>query len=281
MFKILKKEKLNSNVTLMDIYAPRIAKKAQPGQFIIFIIDEGGERIPLTIADYNAEVGSITIIFQEVGKTTKQLATLNAGDSIKDFVGPLGKPSHFDGVKKACVIGGGLGAAIAYPQAKMLHSIGAEVHSIVGFRNSDLVILEEQMSNVSDELYIVTEDGSKGTKGFVTNALKKLLDEGNKYDVVVAIGPLVMMKAVSEMTREYSLKTIVSMNPIMIDGTGMCGGCRLTVDGETKFACVDGPDFDGHLVNFDEAMKRQTMYKKKEIVACEDFECKLGGKQNA
>jgi|SRR5659263_68833 ferredoxin--NADP+ reductase len=281
MFKILKKEKLNSNVTLMDIYAPRIAKKAQPGQFIIFIIDEGGERIPLTIADYNAEVGSITIIFQEVGKTTKQLATLNAGDSIKDFVGPLGKPSHFDGVKKACVIGGGLGAAIAYPQAKMLHSIGAEVHSIVGFRNSDLVILEEQMSNVSDELYIVTEDGSKGTKGFVTNALKKLLDEGNKYDVVVAIGPLIMMKAVSEMTREYSLKTIVSMNPIMIDGTGMCGGCRLTVDGETKFACVDGPDFDGHLVNFDEAMKRQTMYKKKEIVACEDFECKLGGKQNA
>ena len=281
MFKILKKEKLNSNVTLMDIYAPRIAKKAQPGQFIIFIIDEGGERIPLTIADYNAEVGSITIIFQEVGKTTKQLATLNAGDSIKDFVGPLGKPSHFDGVKKACVIGGGLGAAIAYPQAKMLHSTGAEVHSIVGFRNSDLVILEEQMSNVSDELYIVTEDGSKGTKGFVTNALKKLLDEGNKYDVVVAIGPLIMMKAVSEMTREYSLKTIVSMNPIMIDGTGMCGGCRLTVDGETKFACVDGPDFDGHLVNFDEAMKRQTMYKKKEIVACEDFECKLGGKQNA
>lgn len=281
MFKILKKEKLNSNVTLMDIYAPRIAKKAQPGQFIIFIIDEGGERIPLTIADYNAEVGSITIIFQEVGKTTKQLATLNAGDSIKDFVGPLGKPSHFDGVKKACVIGGGLGAAIAYPQAKMLHSIGAEVHSIVGFRNSDLVILEEQMSNVSDELYVVTEDGSKGTKGFVTNALKKLLDEGNKYDVVVAIGPLIMMKAVSEMTREYSLKTIVSMNPIMIDGTGMCGGCRLTVDGETKFACVDGPDFDGHLVNFDEAMKRQTMYKKKEIVACEDFECKLGGKQNA
>jgi ferredoxin--NADP+ reductase len=281
MFKILKKEKLNSNVTLMDIYAPRIAKKAQPGQFIIFIIDEGGERIPLTIADYNAEVGSITIIFQEVGKTTKQLATLNAGDSIKDFVGPLGKPSHFDGVKKACVIGGGLGAAIAYPQAKMLHSIGAEVHSIVGFRNSDLVILEEQMSNVSDELYIVTEDGSKGTKGFVTNALKKLLDEGNKYDVVVAIGPLIMMKAVSEMTREYKVKTIVSMNPIMIDGTGMCGGCRLTVDGETKFACVDGPDFDGHLVNFDEAMKRQTMYKKKEIVACEDFECKLGGKQNA
>jgi len=281
MFKILKKEKLNSNVTLMDIYAPRIAKKAQPGQFIIFIIDEWGERIPLTIADYNAEVGSITIIFQEVGKTTKQLATLNAGDSIKDFVGPLGKPSHFDGVKKACVIGGGLGAAIAYPQAKMLHSIGAEVHSIVGFRNSDLVILEEQMSNVSDELYVVTEDGSKGTKGFVTNALKKLLDEGNKYDVIVAIGPLVMMKAVSEMTREYGVKTIVSMNPIMIDGTGMCGGCRLTVGGETKFACVDGPDFDGHLVNFDEAMKRQTMYKKKEIVACEDFECKLGGKQNA
>ena len=281
MFKILKKEKLNSNVTLMDIYAPRIAKKAQPGQFIIFIIDEGGERIPLTIADYNAEVGSITIIFQEVGKTTKQLATLNAGDLIKDFVGPLGKPSHFDGVKKACVIGGGLGTAIAYPQAKMLHSIGAEVHSIVGFRNSDLVILEEQMSNVSDELYIVTEDGSKGAKGFVTNVLKKLLDEGNKYDVVVAIGPLVMMKAVSEMTREYGVKTIVSMNPIMIDGTGMCGGCRLTVDGETKFACVDGPDFDGHLVNFDEAMRRQTMYKEKEIVACENFECKMGGMQNA
>lgn len=281
MFKILKKEKLNSNVTLMDIYAPRIAKKAQPGQFIIFIIDEGGERIPLTIADYNAEAGSVTIIFQEVGKSTKQLATLNAGDSIKDFVGPLGKPSHFDGVKKACVIGGGLGTAIAYPQAKMLHSIGAEVHSIVGFRNSDLVILEEQMSNVSDELFVVTEDGSQGSKGFVTNELKRLLDEGNNYDVVVAIGPLVMMKAVSEMTREYSIKTIVSMNPVMIDGTGMCGGCRLTVGGETKFACVDGPDFDGHLVNFDEAMRRQTMYRKNEIAACENFECKIGGKQNA
>lgn len=281
MFKILKKEKLNSNVTLMDIYAPRIANKAQPGQFIIFIIDEDGERIPLTIADYNPELGSVTIIFQEVGKSTKQLATLNVGDSIRDFVGPLGKPSHFEGVNKACIIGGGLGTAIAYPQAKMLHSAGAEVHSIIGFRNSDLIILEEQMSNVSDKLYVVTEDGSKGSKGFVTNALKELLDEGNKYDVVVAIGPLVMMKAVSEMTREYGIKTIVSMNPIMIDGTGMCGGCRLTVGGETKFACVDGPDFDGHLVNFDEAMRRQNMYKKEEIVACDEFECKLGGIKNA
>ena len=281
MFKILKKERLNANVTLMDIYAPRIAKKAQPGQFIIFIIDEGGERVPLTIADYDAEVGSVTIIFQEVGKSTKQLATLNVGDSLKDFVGPLGKASHFEGIKKACVIGGGLGTAIAYPQAKMLHSMGAEVHSIVGFRNNDLIILEEQMSNASDELYIVTEDGSKGMKGFVTNALKKLLEEGNTYDVVIAIGPLIMMKAVCDMTKEYSIQTVVSMNPVMIDGTGMCGGCRLTVGGETKFACVDGPDFDGHLVNFDEAMKRQNMYKKQEIAACNEFDCKMGGKQNA
>lgn len=281
MFRIARKEVLNPTVVLLDIDAPYIAKKAQPGQFIILRISENGERIPLTIADYDREKGTVTIIFQLVGKTTRELAEMNEGDELLDFVGPLGVASHLEGYIKVAVIGGGLGTAIAYPQAKKLHSLGAEVHSITGFRNKELIILEEEMKKVSDRLIVATDDGSNGNKGFVTNVLKQLIDEGNKYDLVIAIGPLVMMRAVSNLTREYGIKTLVSMNPVMIDGTGMCGGCRLTVGGKTKFACVDGPDFDGHEVDFDEAMRRQTMYKKHEGTSSELHACKLGGDINA
>ena len=281
MFRIIRKAILNPTVVLLDIEAPYIAKKAQPGQFIILRISENGERIPLTIADYDRERGSVTIIFQLVGKTTRELAEMNVGDELLDFVGPLGVASHLEGYKKVAVIGGGLGTAIAYPQAKKLHSLGAEVHSITGFRNKDLIILEEEMRNASDRLIVATDDGSNGNKGFVTNVLKQLIDEGNKYDLVIAIGPLVMMRAVSNLTKEYGIKTLVSMNPVMIDGTGMCGGCRLTVGGKTKFACVDGPDFDGHEVDFDEAMRRQNMYKKQEGASSELHTCKLGGVNNA
>jgi ferredoxin--NADP+ reductase len=219
----------------------------------------------------------VTIIFQEVGKTTKLLGTLGEGDLLLDFAGPLGTASHLDGVKKAAVIGGGLGTAIAYPQAKKLHSLGAEVDVITGFRNSSLILLEEELKKVSSRLIIATDDGSNGNKGFVTDMLKKLLDEGNKYDLVIAIGPLIMMKMISLLTKQYGIKTIVSMNPVMIDGTGMCGGCRVTVGGQTKFACVDGPDFDGHLVDFDEAMRRQAMYKSQEKKAEEVHVCMIGG----
>ncbi len=281
MFKIVRKEVLNPSVKLMEIEAPYVARKAQPGQFIIFRINEEGERVPLTIADYDRDRGTVTIIFQEVGKTTKMLGSLNEGDEILDFVGPLGVPSHLEGYRKAAVIGGGLGTAIAYPQAKKLHELGAEVDSIIGFRNRELVILEKEMKAVSDNLYITTDDGSYGQKGFVTEVLKDLLDQGKQYDLVIAIGPLVMMKAVSELTKKYGIKTIVSMNPIMIDGTGMCGGCRVTVDGKIRFACVDGPDFDGHLVDFDEAIRRQSMYRKEERQALEEYECRLRGVQNA
>lgn len=281
MYKIVRKEILNPSVVLMDIEAPYIARKAEPGQFIIFRIDEAGERIPLTIADYDREKGTVTIIFQIVGKSTRVLSEMNEGEALLDFVGPLGVASHLDGYKKVAVIGGGLGTAIAYPQAKKLHALGAEVHSITGFRNKDLIILEKEMEAVSDKLVVATDDGSNGNKGFVTNVLKQLIDEGNKYDLVIAIGPLVMMRAVSNLTREYGIKTLVSMNPIMIDGTGMCGGCRLTVGGKTKFACVDGPDFDGHEVDFDEAMRRQGMYKKQEVKSTELHVCKLGGVTNA
>lgn len=281
MFKIVKKQVLNPQVVLMSIDAPLIAKKAEPGQFIIFRIAEGGERIPLTIADYDREVGTVTIIYQIVGKTTRELSEMNEGDSLLDFVGPLGVASHLDGYKKVAVIGGGLGSAIAYPQAKKLHSLGAEVHAITGFRNKELIILEDEMEKVSNKLIVATDDGSNGNKGFVTNVLKQLIDEGNKYDLVIAIGPLVMMKAVSNLTREYGIKTLVSMNPVMIDGTGMCGGCRLTVGGKTKFACVDGPDFDGHEVDFDEAMRRQNMYKKQEKESTDIHVCRLGGAKNA
>lgn len=262
MYKIVRKKVLNPTVTLMDIEAPMVAAKAEPGQFIILRVDEEGERIPLTVADFDREKGTITIIFQIVGATTEKLNHLNEGECIHDFVGPLGVPSHTDGLKKVAVVGGGVGCAIAYPIAKKLHNLGCEVHSIVGFRNKDLVILEDEFSAVSDELKIMTDDGSHGTKGLVTDALKALIDAGNQYDEVIAIGPLVMMKFVCKLTKEYDIKTVVSMNPIMIDGTGMCGGCRLTVGGETKFACVDGPDFDGHLVDFDEAMERGSMYRE-------------------
>lgn len=281
MYRIVRKEVLNPQVKLMEVDAPAIARKAKPGQFIILRVHEGGERIPLTIADYDREKGTVTIIFQEVGKTTKLLGELNQGDSILDFVGPLGMPSHLEGLKKVAVIGGGLGTAIAYPQAKELHNLGAEVHSIAGFRNKDLIILENELKAVSDRVIITTDDGSNGNKGFVTDALKSLIEEGNQYDLVIAIGPLIMMRVVCDLTKQYGIKTIVSMNPVMIDGTGMCGGCRVTVGGEIKFACVDGPDFDGHLIDFDEAMRRQAMYKDKERQSLEEHQCRLGGAANA
>lgn len=270
MFRIINKEVLNPTVTRMDIEAPLIAKKAEPGQFIILRVDEEGERIPLTIADFDREAGIVSIIFQVVGATTQRLNHKEAGEHLQDFVGPLGTKSEVEGLKKVAVIGGGVGCAIAYPVAKKLHQLGAEVHSIVGFRNKDLVILEKDFEAVSDKLFIQTDDGSYGAKGLVTDALKKLIDSGEQYDEVIAIGPLIMMKFVAKLTKEYGIKTVVSMNPIMIDGTGMCGGCRLTVGGKTKFACVDGPDFDGHEVDFDEAMARAAMYKSFERQAHED-----------
>lgn len=283
MFKIVKKRVLNEQVKLMEIEAPLIAKKAEPGQFIIFRIDEKGERIPLTIADYDREKGTVTIIFQEVGKSTKQLGSMNEGDEILDFIGPLGVASHLEGYKKVAVIGGGLGTAIAYPQAKKLFSLGADVHTITGFRNKDLIILEDEVKAVSTKAVIATDDGSNGNQGFVTTMLENLINEGNEYDLVIAIGPLVMMRAVCELTKKYNIKTIVSMNPVMIDGTGMCGGCRVTVGGETKFACVDGPDFDGHLVDFDAAIQRQAMYKDEEKKSLEhhNHTCRIGRDNNA
>ncbi len=261
MYRIVKKEVLNPTVTRMVIDAPLIAKKAEPGQFIILRVDEKGERIPLTVADFDREAGTVTIIFQIVGATTEKLNHLEEGDCLQDFVGPLGRPSETEGLKKVAVVGGGVGCAIAYPVAKKLHELGAEVHSIVGFRNQDLVILEEEFQAVSDKFVMMTDDGSYGEKGLVTNALEKLIHQGETYDEVIAIGPLVMMKFVTQLTKQHNIKTVVSMNPIMIDGTGMCGGCRLTVGGKTKFACVDGPDFDGFEVDFDEAMARGTMYR--------------------
>ncbi len=281
MNRIVRKKVLNEQVVLMEIDAPRIAKKAEPGQFIIFRIDEQGERIPLTIADYDREKGTVTIIFQIVGESTMRLSELNEGDTILDFVGPLGVASHLEGYKKVAVIGGGLGTAIAYPQAKKLTALGAEVHMITGFRNKELIILEEECKKVSAKAIVATDDGSNGTKGFVTDVLKKLIEEGNQYDLVIAIGPLVMMKFVSQLTKEYGIKTIVSMNPIMIDGTGMCGGCRVTVGGKTKFACVDGPDFDGHEVDFDQAILRQQTFKKYEQQAVQNHKCRLEGMADA
>ena len=277
MFEVLEKRELNEQVTLLKIAAPFVAKKAEPGQFIIFRIDEEGERVPLTIADFDREAGSVTIIFQKVGKSTVKLGDMNIGDTLQDFVGPLGVASHFGSeVKKAAVIGGGLGTAIAYPQAKKLHGMGVEVTSICGFRNKDLIILNDEMEAVSDKLIITTDDGSNGNQGFVTTALENEIESGEKFDLVIAIGPLIMMKFVSQLTKKYGIKTIVSMNPIMIDGTGMCGGCRVTVGGETKFACVDGPDFDGHLIDFDEAMRRSQVYKTQEKQSLEAHECRIG-----
>ncbi|MBO4395170.1 MAG: sulfide/dihydroorotate dehydrogenase-like FAD/NAD-binding protein [Eubacterium sp.] len=266
MNKIVKKEPLNPTVVRMVVDAPLIAKKAEPGQFIIFRAKEDSERIPLTIAASDPQAGTVTIIYQIVGAGVMELDSLNEGEYIHDFVGPLGKATETEGLKKVAVVGGGVGCAIAYPVTKKLHDLGCEVHAIVGFRNKDLVILEDEFKGASDKYVMMTDDGSYGEKGLVTDALKKLIEEGNEYDEVIAIGPLIMMKFVCLTTRDYNIKTIVSMNPIMVDGTGMCGCCRLTVGGETKFACVDGPDFDGHLVDFDEAMKRGGVYR--------DFEAK-------
>lgn len=275
MFKILRRKDLNDKVILMDIDAPAIAAKAEPGQFIILRVDEYGERIPLTVADFDRERGTVTIIFQVAGATTAMLAQKHEGDTIADFAGPLGRASELEGLKHVAVIGGGVGCAIAYPQAKKLHRLGAKVDVIAGFRSKDIVILEDEFRAACDNLYIVTDDGSNGHKGFVTDQLKQLLEAGEKYDAVIAIGPLIMMKFISQLTKPYHIKTIVSMNPIMIDGTGMCGGCRLTVGGKTKFACVDGPDFDGHEVDFDEAMRRSRMYNTQEKDAMHRFECNL------
>ena len=261
MYRIIKKTNLNPTVTKMEILAPHIAKKAEPGQFIILRVTDDGERIPLTIADFDRDRGTVTIIFQIVGATTEDLNHKSEGEYISDFVGPLGVASHCEGLKKVAVVGGGVGCAIAYPIAKKLHGLGAEVHSVVGFRSNDLVILEEDFSAVSNKLVVMTDDGSHGKKGLVTDALKELIEAGNKYDEVIVIGPLIMMKFVCQLTKQYDIKTVVSMNPIMIDGTGMCGGCRLTVDEQVTFACVDGPDFDGHKVDFDEAIERSSMYK--------------------
>ena len=278
MYKIVRKEVLNPTVTLMEVDAPFVAKKAEPGQFIILRVDDEGERIPLTIADYDRQKGTITIIFQIVGASTFKLNTLNEGDFIHDFVGPLGVPTHTEGLKKVAVVGGGVGCAIAYPVAKKLHELGCEVHSIIGFRNKDLVILEKEFNDVSDKLFVMTDDGSHGLKGVVTNPLKELIESGESYDEVIAIGPLVMMKFVVATTKPHNIKTVVSMNPIMIDGTGMCGGCRLTVGGKTKFACVDGPDFDGFEVDFDEAISRSKSYLEFEALEREKA-CNLYSKE--
>ena len=282
MYKIITKKELNPTVTLMEIEAPRVAKKAEPGQFIILRVTENGERIPLTIADFDRDKGTVTIIFQIVGATTEELNHKKEGEYICDFVGPLGKATHTEGLKKVAVVGGGVGCAIAYPVAKKLHQLGVEVHSVVGFRNKDLVILEDEFKNASSKFVLMSDDGSAGKKGLVTDALKELIESGEKYDEVITIGPLIMMKFVCALTKEYGIKTVASMNPVMIDGTGMCGGCRLTVGGETKFACVDGPEFDGHLIDFDEAMARSTMYKpfetKKHEETCNLF--KMGDEIN-
>jgi ferredoxin--NADP+ reductase len=259
----------------MEVEAPYIAKKAKPGQFIIFRVDEDGERVPLTVAGTDPIRGTVTIIYQKVGYSTKRLDCLNEGDYILDFVGPLGVASHLAGMKKVAVVGGGLGVAIAYPQAKALHDMGAEVDVIVGFRNTDLMILMDELKDASTNLYVVTDDGSNGHKGFTTTALQERIDAGVKYDCVIAIGPMVMMRAVCNMTKPLNIPTIVSMNPIMIDGTGMCGGCRVTVGNETKFACVDGPDFDGHLIDWNEAILRSRMYQEEEQIGMNALACKL------
>ena len=278
MFLILTKRRLNDLVTQMEVEAPLIARKARPGQFVIFRVDEFGERVPLTIAATDAERGSVTIIFQAVGKATMKLAALEAGESILDFVGPLGRPAELDGSRRACVVGGGVGNAIAYPSARYLHEQGAAVDIIAGFRARDIVILEEELAACSDQLYIMTDDGSYGEQGFVTDKLRARLEAGADYDLVVAIGPVPMMRAVADMTRPYGIRTLVSLNPIMIDGTGMCGGCRVQVGGQMRFACVDGPEFDAHEVDFDELMLRNAVYRSEEREAYEHA-CRIGRTQ--
>ena len=275
MYRIVRKEALRPTVTLYEIEAPLVAKKAQPGQFIILRVDENGERIPITINDYNPEKGTVTIIVQTVGATTEKLSHMKEGDSLQDFVGPLGKATETEGKKKVCVVGGGVGCAIAYPVLKKFHDCGAEVHAVIGFKNKDLVILEDEFRAASSVLKVCTDDGSYGQKGVVTEALKELIDAGNQYDEVFAIGPMVMMKFVSKTTEPYGIPTTVSMSPIMIDGTGMCGGCRVTVGGKIKFACVDGPDFDGHEVDFDELMNRNSIYKAREAELTETHICRM------
>lgn len=274
MYKILEKQCLNPSVTRMVIDAKAVAAKAEPGQFVILRVDDCGERIPLTVADFDREKGTVTIIFQIVGATTELLNLKEEGDYLQDFVGPLGNPSQTEGLKKVAVVGGGVGCAIAFPVAKKLHEQGTIVHSVIGFQTKDLVILEDEFRAVSDHVSVMTDDGSHGEKGLVTHALKALLESGEQYDQVITIGPVIMMKFVSLLTKEYDIKTVVSMNSIMIDGTGMCGCCRLTVGGETKFACVDGPEFDGHLVDYDEAMQRSIMYSEFEKEA-HDHVCNL------
>lgn len=264
MFIVVNKRALNAFVSLMEIEAPLIAAKGKAGQFVILRVNETGERIPLTLADQNPERGTITIMYQKVGKTTDLLDTLSVGDAVLDVVGPLGRATELAGYRRVAVIGGGVGCAIAYPEAKALHRLGAHVDMIAGFRNSDIIMLEQELSEVSTRLFVMTDDGSNGNKGFVTVKLQELLEAGESYDLVIAIGPLPMMRAVAEVTRPYGIKTIVSMNPVMIDGTGMCGGCRLTVGGETKFACVDGPEFDAHAIDWEGSMKRLRLYREQE-----------------
>ena len=275
MYKIVRKKELNSSVTLMEIEAPFVAKKAQAGQFIIFRIDEMGERVPLTIAGYDREKGTVTIIFQKVGFSTIALGNLNEGDYIRDFVGPLGKPTHTEGIKRVCVVGGGVGCAIALPSAVAFKEAGAEVDVVVGFRNKDIVILEDEFKVAADNMYLMTDDGSYGEQGFVTVKLQQLLESGRNYDAVLAIGPIPMMKFVCKTTEPFGVKTMVSLNPIMVDGTGMCGGCRVTVGGETKFACVDGPEFDGHKVDFAELMSRNSVYRDREAEVKESHACRI------
>ena len=275
MYKIAAKRELNSSVVYMEIEAPFVAKKAKAGQFIIFRVDELGERVPLTIAGYDREKGTVAIIFQKVGFSTNALAKLNEGDYIQDFVGPLGRPTETEGKKKVCVVGGGVGCAIALPSARAFKEAGAEVDVIVGFRNKDIVILEDEFKACADNLYLMTDDGSYGEHGFVTVKLQQLLEAGTQYDEVLAIGPVPMMKFVSKTTEPFGVKTMVSLNPIMVDGTGMCGGCRVTVGGQTKFACVDGPEFDGHQVDYAELMSRNAVYRDREAEVSQNHACRM------
>ena len=278
-YRITEKQDLNPQVFLMKIEAPRIARKAEPGQFVVVRLDEYGERVPFTLADYDREAGTITLFIQAVGATTRALAGMTAGDELADVAGPLGMPTELEGCQKVAVIGGGLGTAIAWPQAKKLTALGAEVTAITGFRDTGFIILEDEMRAASARLIVTTDDGSNGLKGFVTDRLRELLEAGETFDLVIAIGPLVMMRAVCKLTAQYGIPTTVSMNPIMIDGTGMCGGCRVRVGGQTKFACVDGPDFDGHAIDWDSALKRQQMYRDYERQSCEN--CRIRGKEQA
>ncbi len=275
MFKILRKEELSPNVYAMDIEAPRVAKKAQAGQFIVLRVDEKGERIPLTIADFDREAGKILIVFQVIGASTMQLAAMEAGDSLLDFVGPLGQPSEIEKMGTVVVVGGGIGVAPTYPIARAMKEAGNKVIAIMGAKTKDILIMEDEMKAVTDEVVVTTDDGSYGIKGFVTNAVQMLVDRGEKIDQITAIGPVIMMKSVADATRELGIRTIVSLNPIMVDGTGMCGGCRVQVGDETKFACVDGPEFDGHLVDFKGLMSRQRMYRDMEAEG-KDHICNIG-----